>query len=66
MELKDYKEMIAEAIYNADHGDIKFLDRIAESLQEADDAKQVLRDKGYGWNGLSLLETVQAVEDLMD
>lgn len=32
---------------------------IAEILSQSDQAKQILRDKGYGWTGLSLLETVK-------
>lgn len=35
------------------------LDLLAQLLEEAEEAKQVLRDKGYGWTGLSLLATVK-------
>ena len=35
------------------------LDLLAEYLAECDKAKQALRDKGYGWTGLGILETIQ-------
>jgi len=31
----------------------------AEMIAQSEKAKQVLRDKGYGWTGLSLLETIE-------
>lgn len=37
---------------------------IAEILAQQDQAKQLLRDKGYGWTGLSLLETVKQVKEI--
>lgn len=36
---------------------------IAEILEQSEQAKQILRDKGYGWLGLSLLETVKQEVD---
>lgn len=35
------------------------LDLIIDVLEKQKETKQVLRDKGYGWTGLSLLKTVQ-------
>ncbi len=35
----------------------------ARVLNEQDEAKQRLRDKGYGWTGLSILKTVELVPD---
>ena len=37
------------------------LNKLSLLLEEADQAKQELRNKGYGWTGLSLLETVKRV-----
>ena len=37
------------------------LDLIARGLWEAEEAKQVLREKGYGWTGLGIRETCQLV-----
>jgi len=39
------------------------LNLFGEMLEECDEAKQLLRDKGYGWLGLSLLETVKEVPE---
>lgn len=38
--------------------DVESLDIIAKLLEESEKAKQILREKGYGWTGLSLLNTV--------
>ena len=37
------------------------LNKLSLLLEEADQAKQELRNKGYGWTGLSLLETVKRI-----
>lgn len=42
--------------------DEKQMGLLAQLLEETDMAKQVLRDKGYGWTGLSLLETVKQIK----
>jgi hypothetical protein len=52
--------LIIRAVHNADKGDSEPLKLLALHLEEVDRAKQVLRDKGYGWTGLSMLETVQS------
>lgn len=44
-----------EVVKNADDENIEML---AELLAESEKAKQLLRDKGYGWTGLSLLQTI--------
>lgn len=56
MEAKDYKDHIIQIVTN---NNIKAVEILAELIYQADQAKQVLRDKGYGWTGLSLLKTVQ-------
>lgn len=44
-------------------GDKTKLDLIIKMLEEADQAKQKLRKKGYGWTGLGLSETIDEVPD---
>lgn len=39
---------------------------IAKCILEADQAKDLLRRKGYGWLGLGLLETVKLVAEKGD
>ena len=34
------------------------IDTLIQMIRESEEAKRVLRDKGYGWTGLSLLGTV--------
>lgn len=57
-ERKIYKQMIKDAIKQEDQ---KQIERLAETMHQADRAKQILRDKGYGWTGLDLLQTVKKV-----
>lgn len=40
-------------------GDTSALDGFAQALAEEDEAKQLLRDTGFGCTGMSLLRTVQ-------
>jgi len=42
-------------------GEEKALNLLSRFLKEADDATELLRDKGYGWTGLGLLETVALI-----
>ena len=56
MKAEKWKELIMEAKDNED-----ILNKLSLLLEEADQAKQELRNKGYGWTGLSLLETVKRV-----
>ena len=56
MKAKYWKEHIKRMIILNDE---KSLDLLSQLLEEADQAKQELRNKGYGWLGLSLLKTVQ-------
>jgi hypothetical protein len=57
---QNWESLIIRAVHNADRGDSESLELLALHLEEVDEAKQVLRDKGYGWTGLSILETVQS------
>ena len=54
-----WKGIVVNAVREADNGNVEILKCLVQCLVEADWAKQVLRIKGYGWTGLSLLETIQ-------
>ena len=56
MTKKGWKEIVQWAIE-----DDSRLDLLALVLEEQDRAKQVLRDKGYGCLGVSLLKTAELV-----
>lgn len=43
-------------------GDEEGLDLIAKIIIESEEAKQILRGKGYGWTGLSLVQTAKEIE----
>lgn len=55
MKKKHWEDRIKEMVINNDNESVRLL---AKLIMEAEQAKQVLRDKGYGWTGLSLLKTV--------
>ena len=54
MEKDGWKELVLEAVKDPER-----LDLLTQLLEESDEAKQVLRNKGYGHTGLSLLKTVE-------
>lgn len=56
MNEENWKKRITESVQN---DDTNSLDVFAKMLEEAEQAKQELRNKGYGWTGLGLLETVK-------
>lgn len=56
MTFKGWKGLLENFINKKDKETFELLNII---LFEQDKAKQELRNKGYGWTGLSLLETVQ-------
>lgn len=56
MKAKGWEKIIIST--NNDPEQMKLLVKL---LEEADKAKQILRDKGYGWTGLSLLEAVKLI-----
>lgn len=51
------------AVEEYQRGNSHALDGLAAFLADAEAAKHMLRDKGYGWLGLGLLETVKEVPD---
>ena len=58
MKIQAWENMVIDAVSTNDTVQINL---IAQNLKEAAEAKQVLRDNGYGWTGLSLLETAKIV-----
>lgn len=58
MKLRHYRQLIVRAV--ADKDDIT-IDRLAAALMEAEDAKRILRLKGYGDTG----QTVNAAARLV-
>lgn len=57
MKADGWKKIIIQA-----NTDEKQMELLAKLLEETDKAKQILSDKGYGWTGLSLLETVKHID----
>jgi hypothetical protein len=55
---------VLDAVARSDRGDSKLLDLLASLLEEVDQAKQDLRDKGYGCTGMGIRDTVGDVEPL--
>ena len=55
-----YEQQIREAVTT---GNDEMVNLLAQCLVMGDAAKQVLRDRGYGWTGLDLLKTVELVPD---
>lgn len=52
--INDIVLMVAE-------NDTKSLNLICQIVKMSDDAKHILRTKGYGWTGLDLLKTCELV-----
>lgn len=61
MKAEGWKELIQQAAYEAETGGFEKLDLLAKYLEMCDEAKQELRNKGYGWTGLDILETIKEV-----
>lgn len=55
MDEKYWEKRILEFVNKNDRKGIRL---ISQLLDDSEKSKQVLRNKGYGWTGLSLLETV--------
>jgi hypothetical protein len=56
--------VILKAVDSLNEGDASHVELLAKIIVEAKEAQQLLREKGYGWSGLSLLNTVsQEVPD---
>lgn len=61
MTSQGWRDVVIQAVRDADSGDKEGLDLLSNYLEECDLAKQALRDKGYGWTGLGILETVEQI-----
>ena len=59
MKAKDWEKQI-----KANINDNEWLVLLGKMLEETEQAKQELKNKGYGWLGLSLLQTV--IEEVPD
>lgn len=55
-----WRHLVLNSVRKYQSGDSVALDLLVRMLVEMDQAKQLLRDKGFGWIGLSLLETVRS------
>lgn len=66
MKAADWQAFIMRAVEEYAAGKPDNLQRIAAHLEMCDSAKQVLRDRGYGWTGLDILQTAQMVTDCAD
>jgi len=61
-----WEELIRGAVLRADAGDDETMGLLVRSLVDAEEAKQKLREMGFGGEGVSLLGAVEAVETRMD
>ena len=58
MNLEGWRELVARA---REEGSDETFDYIARALHELDEAKNLLRQKGYGCTGMGILETAKEV-----
>jgi hypothetical protein len=61
MKSAGWKSLILSAVDKAREGDESTLDLLASALEEMDQAKQTLINKGYGCTGMGILEAVQNI-----
>lgn len=61
MKAEGYKQLVIQSVSDAAAGDPSALNLLAKHLEMVDNAKQELRNAGYGWLGLDILETVKLV-----
>lgn len=61
MTAEGWRGLVMQAVEQYMTGDADKLQLLARHLEMCDQAKQVLRDRGYGWTGMDILETVQLV-----
>lgn len=66
MTLGGWRELALNAFRKYEAGDSELLDLMAGVLEQQDRAKQILRDKGYGWTGLDIIETANIVRPAID
>lgn len=57
------EELIYRITKAAKDNDKQYLELVAEIIVMSDNAKNVLRSKGYGWTGLDLLKTAELVPE---
>jgi hypothetical protein len=54
-----WREHVINCVREAERGDPRMLDRLALLLEQQDTATNRLRQKGYGWMGLPLIDMVE-------
>jgi hypothetical protein len=54
---------VIEAVQNADEGNDELLKLLVHLLTEQDQAKQALRDLGYGCTGMPWADVVEEIRD---
>ena len=59
MTQEGWRQLAINTVRKMDEGDNSSLDLLTKYLEETDAAKQALRNKGYGWTGLGILETIE-------
>ena len=57
------KQFIIDAVESAKSGNMENIDLIVTLIETAEQAKQILRAKGYGVAGTPIVETAQEVPD---
>lgn len=62
MKAEGWKLLVKQAVAEDESGKPETLDLLASHLEMCDEAKQELRNRGYGWTGLDILETVKQVD----
>lgn len=64
MKKEGWINLVIEAVREHDAGDSEKLDLLGRLLEEQDQAKQMLRDRGYGVTGTPWIDTVSEVESI--
>ncbi len=64
MKATAWMDFILRVTDEAKAGNPENLKRLAEQLEMGDQAKQALRNKGYGWTGIDILKTAEMVENV--
>ncbi len=63
MTLDDYIEQAKQCAVDYKNGDERGIELLAKIAYESEQAKQKLRELGFGWTGLSLPRTVDQIKD---
>ncbi|HSX11539.1 MAG TPA: hypothetical protein VLF94_07495 [Chlamydiales bacterium] len=64
--LDDYIEQAKRYVAEYNNGDPSGIELLAKIAYESEQAKQKLREMGYGWIGLSLPLTVDEIDPRID